>query len=267
MAHPVFKTGGARQTALEGSTPSPFRMSPRGRAQRACDRSLPGSYRLTGRTQPVKPGTACGGARRRGSETRGRVGARRRERHVGAQLVHAANAGGIWPPNGARSCVVTRPVEQQRDLTDRHAGDDGAEAAGHAPKRVAVRPTAHGSVAGSAVPLVRRPGSLPAGAPGPRVGPPDVGGAAPPGLAPAVTPGAVQPGQSMAFVSSATAPLRASARPTSAARAFIVIECSAKMSPTSAASGPSVAELASRQKTGCRPARRRSAEHGCWTPS
>ena len=27
MAHPVFKTGGARQTALEGSTPSPFRLS------------------------------------------------------------------------------------------------------------------------------------------------------------------------------------------------------------------------------------------------
>ena len=27
VAHPVFKTGGARQTALEGSTPSPFRMS------------------------------------------------------------------------------------------------------------------------------------------------------------------------------------------------------------------------------------------------
>ncbi len=27
MAHPVFKTGGARHTALEGSTPSPFRMS------------------------------------------------------------------------------------------------------------------------------------------------------------------------------------------------------------------------------------------------
>jgi hypothetical protein len=27
VAHPVFKTGGARHTALEGSTPSPFRMS------------------------------------------------------------------------------------------------------------------------------------------------------------------------------------------------------------------------------------------------
>ena len=31
MAHPVFKTGGARQIALEGSTPSPFRMSDRDR--------------------------------------------------------------------------------------------------------------------------------------------------------------------------------------------------------------------------------------------
>ena len=29
VAHPVFKTGGARQTALEGSTPSPFRTSDR----------------------------------------------------------------------------------------------------------------------------------------------------------------------------------------------------------------------------------------------
>jgi hypothetical protein len=29
VAHPVFKTGGARHTALEGSTPSPFRMSDR----------------------------------------------------------------------------------------------------------------------------------------------------------------------------------------------------------------------------------------------
>ena len=29
MAHPVFKTGGARHTALEGSTPSPFRMTDR----------------------------------------------------------------------------------------------------------------------------------------------------------------------------------------------------------------------------------------------
>lgn len=28
MAHPVFKTGGARHIALEGSTPSPFRMTP-----------------------------------------------------------------------------------------------------------------------------------------------------------------------------------------------------------------------------------------------
>jgi hypothetical protein len=31
VAHPVFKTGGARQTALEGSTPSPLRMSDRAR--------------------------------------------------------------------------------------------------------------------------------------------------------------------------------------------------------------------------------------------
>jgi L-seryl-tRNA(Ser) seleniumtransferase len=31
VAHPVFKTGGARQTALEGSTPSPLRMSQRDR--------------------------------------------------------------------------------------------------------------------------------------------------------------------------------------------------------------------------------------------
>ncbi len=41
MAHPVFKTGGARQTALEGSTPSPFRMSPRDRL-----RGLPSVDRL-----------------------------------------------------------------------------------------------------------------------------------------------------------------------------------------------------------------------------
>jgi selenocysteine-specific elongation factor len=38
VAHPVFKTGGARHTALEGSTPSPFRMS---------DRDLPSVDRLT----------------------------------------------------------------------------------------------------------------------------------------------------------------------------------------------------------------------------
>ncbi len=41
MAHPVFKTGGARQTALEGSTPSPFRMSNRDRL-----RDLPSVDRL-----------------------------------------------------------------------------------------------------------------------------------------------------------------------------------------------------------------------------
>ncbi|MEA2193695.1 MAG: hypothetical protein QOG42_129, partial [Solirubrobacteraceae bacterium] len=41
MAHPVFKTGGARQTALEGSTPSPFRMSDRDRL-----RALPSVDRL-----------------------------------------------------------------------------------------------------------------------------------------------------------------------------------------------------------------------------
>ena len=41
MAHPVFKTGGARQTALEGSTPSPFRMSDRDRL-----RDLPSVDRL-----------------------------------------------------------------------------------------------------------------------------------------------------------------------------------------------------------------------------
>ncbi len=41
MAHPVFKTGGARQTALEGSTPSPFRMSDRDRL-----RELPSVDRL-----------------------------------------------------------------------------------------------------------------------------------------------------------------------------------------------------------------------------
>jgi hypothetical protein len=29
VAHPVFKTGGARHSALEGSTPSPFRMGDR----------------------------------------------------------------------------------------------------------------------------------------------------------------------------------------------------------------------------------------------
>ena len=41
MAHPVFKTGGARHTALEGSTPSPFRMSDRDRL-----RDLPSVDRL-----------------------------------------------------------------------------------------------------------------------------------------------------------------------------------------------------------------------------
>jgi len=41
VAHPVFKTGGARQTALEGSTPSPFRMSDRDRL-----RELPSVDRL-----------------------------------------------------------------------------------------------------------------------------------------------------------------------------------------------------------------------------
>jgi len=41
VAHPVFKTGGARQTALEGSTPSPFRMSGRDRL-----RELPSVDRL-----------------------------------------------------------------------------------------------------------------------------------------------------------------------------------------------------------------------------
>ena len=41
MAHPVFKTGGARHTALEGSTPSPFRMTDRDRL-----RELPSVDRL-----------------------------------------------------------------------------------------------------------------------------------------------------------------------------------------------------------------------------
>jgi L-seryl-tRNA(Ser) seleniumtransferase len=41
VAHPVFKTGGARQTALEGSTPSPFRMNDRDRL-----RDLPSVDRL-----------------------------------------------------------------------------------------------------------------------------------------------------------------------------------------------------------------------------
>jgi len=41
VAHPVFKTGGARQTALEGSTPSPFRMSDRDKL-----RDLPSVDRL-----------------------------------------------------------------------------------------------------------------------------------------------------------------------------------------------------------------------------
>jgi L-seryl-tRNA(Ser) seleniumtransferase len=41
VAHPVFKTGGARQTALEGSTPSPLRMSGRNRL-----RELPSVDRL-----------------------------------------------------------------------------------------------------------------------------------------------------------------------------------------------------------------------------
>lgn len=41
MAHPVFKTGGARHTAPEGSTPSPFRMSERDRL-----RGLPSVDRL-----------------------------------------------------------------------------------------------------------------------------------------------------------------------------------------------------------------------------
>ena len=42
MAHPVFKTGGARHTALEGSTPSPFRMT----ADRDRLRDLPTVDRL-----------------------------------------------------------------------------------------------------------------------------------------------------------------------------------------------------------------------------
>jgi L-seryl-tRNA(Ser) seleniumtransferase len=41
VAHPVFKTGGARHSALEGSTPSPFRMSDRDRL-----RDLPSVDRL-----------------------------------------------------------------------------------------------------------------------------------------------------------------------------------------------------------------------------
>ncbi len=41
MAHPVFKTGGARHIALEGSTPSPFRMTERDRL-----RELPSVDRL-----------------------------------------------------------------------------------------------------------------------------------------------------------------------------------------------------------------------------
>jgi L-seryl-tRNA(Ser) seleniumtransferase len=41
VAHPVFKTGGARHIALEGSTPSPFRMSDRDRL-----RDLPSVDRL-----------------------------------------------------------------------------------------------------------------------------------------------------------------------------------------------------------------------------
>jgi len=41
VAHPVFKTGGARHTALEGSTPSPFRMSDHDRL-----RELPSVDRL-----------------------------------------------------------------------------------------------------------------------------------------------------------------------------------------------------------------------------
>jgi len=41
VAHPVFKTGGARHTALEGSTPSPFRMSDRDKL-----RDLPSVDRL-----------------------------------------------------------------------------------------------------------------------------------------------------------------------------------------------------------------------------
>jgi hypothetical protein len=40
VAHPVFKTGGARHTALEGSTPSPFRMSDRHREAREVARAL-----------------------------------------------------------------------------------------------------------------------------------------------------------------------------------------------------------------------------------
>jgi hypothetical protein len=42
VAHPVFKTGGARHSALEGSTPSPFRMSDRDRL-----RDLPSVDRLS----------------------------------------------------------------------------------------------------------------------------------------------------------------------------------------------------------------------------
>jgi hypothetical protein len=40
VAHPVFKTGGARQTALEGSTPSPFRMSDRDRLRAVVARTV-----------------------------------------------------------------------------------------------------------------------------------------------------------------------------------------------------------------------------------
>jgi hypothetical protein len=45
VAHPVFKTGGARHTALEGSTPSPFRMS---------DRDLPSVDRLATAAAPTQ---------------------------------------------------------------------------------------------------------------------------------------------------------------------------------------------------------------------
>ena len=48
MAHPVFKTGGARQTALEGSTPSPFRMSVR---------DLPSAERLAAAVARADPRT------------------------------------------------------------------------------------------------------------------------------------------------------------------------------------------------------------------
>jgi L-seryl-tRNA(Ser) seleniumtransferase len=65
VAHPVFKTGGARQTALEGSTPSPFRMSDRDRLRDlpsvdgAILRAHPSNFRTVGFVAEVEIEELC----------------------------------------------------------------------------------------------------------------------------------------------------------------------------------------------------------------